>query len=46
MAENSNDILVIKEEKTQKNDADAEMPDDEEHTKQEDETEKEVKEAK
>ena len=46
MAENNNDILLIKGEKTQKIDADAEMPDDEEHTKQKDEMTKEVKETK
>ena len=46
MAENNNDILLIKENKTKKNNTDAEMRDDEEHTKQEDETAKEVKEAK
>ena len=44
MAENNNDILLIKGGKTQKLDADAEIPDDEEHTKQEDEMTKEVKE--
>ena len=42
MAENNNDILLIKGGKTQKLDADAEMS-DEEHTKQEDEMAKEVK---
>ena len=45
MAANNNDILLFKGGKTQKTDADAEMPDDEEHTRQEDEMTKEVKEA-
>ena len=44
MAENNNDILLIKGGKTQKLDVEAEMPDDEEDTKQEDEITKEVKE--
>ena len=46
MAENNNDFLLIKEGKTQENDAEAEIPDDEEHPKQEDEMAKEEKEAK
>ena len=43
--EKNNDILMIEEEKNKKNATDAEMPNDEEHAKQEEESVKEVKEA-